>query len=391
MNRVIISIIIAVYNNEHYVAKALDCVLNQATDAELSVEVIAVDDGSTDNTSAVIDEMAKHDDRITVIHQGNQWIYASFNNGIKEAKGEYIYILNSDDLLFEGSIQLLIDSIHKYNHPDVIWTKVICQDVDENQNVLSEHDMNKDVVCDEYIDSIDKIHDRWIFLQKSELSGNQANLYKRELALNHPFDNTYYAGDVLFNISIADDIKSMAILSSPVYRYLTYNIEGFNASVGKYYGYEHQMFSRVMNEEIRLYRMWGCEDKYLDYSVLKRLKSLSYEITILNFGTCKLTFKDKIIKIFNEIADSEVRKMARRVNREREYESRILNGTRELIELLGGRSETPVEILPLIDHLPIDYRDNVNWESIDEEAIQNAICSNINKDRIGKIFYSEDW
>ena len=93
------SIIMPVYNNEIYFPLAVASILQQDyTDFEL----IIVDDGSTDGTPELADAFAASDRRIRVIHQKNQWIYASFNNGIRQASGDYIYIVNSDDRLMPG-------------------------------------------------------------------------------------------------------------------------------------------------------------------------------------------------------------------------------------------------------------------------------------------------
>ena len=233
----IISFITPVYNNTKYLRAAIDSIMNQVDD-DTPIEVIIVDDGSTDDTPRLVDEIAMTDPRITAIHQKNQWIYASFNNGIKVSSGEYFYILNSDDLLIDGSVKLLLDNIEKYDHPDVIWTKVLWQNVDDDQNVLDGYDMNELAKEDDFVSSKDLVHEKWHFLQLSRLIGNQANLYKKSLWHDHNFRNEYYAGDALFNTAIADDISSMLILSAPVYRYLSYGKSGLNASVGKCYGYD---------------------------------------------------------------------------------------------------------------------------------------------------------
>ncbi len=128
----LISIIMPVYNNETYFPMAVESILVQDYP---DFELIIIDDGSTDGTPAAADEMAERDGRIRVIHQENQWIYASFNRGIEEAKGEYIYILNSDDRLRKGSLKKMADSAEKYR-PDVVWTTVLTHVCDEKQNIL---------------------------------------------------------------------------------------------------------------------------------------------------------------------------------------------------------------------------------------------------------------
>lgn len=125
----LISIITPVYNNEKYVCSAVESVLAQGID---DIEYIIVDDGSTDNTARVVDELAEKNDKIKGIHQDNQWIYASFNNGIKYTKGKYIYILNSDDKLAPGALKNLTEIVSKYS-PDVIWTPVMVHECDSNQ------------------------------------------------------------------------------------------------------------------------------------------------------------------------------------------------------------------------------------------------------------------
>ena len=121
----IISVIIPVYNKNKYLSVAVKSAIDQKLIYGEDIEVVIVDDGSTDGSSEMADKLAETDSRITVVHQENQWIYASFNNGIRKSRGEYVYILNADDKLADGSLQLLIDKISEYNHPDVIWTKIV--------------------------------------------------------------------------------------------------------------------------------------------------------------------------------------------------------------------------------------------------------------------------
>ena len=132
-NKITISIIIPVYNKEKYLEKAVNSVLQQMN---RRMEIIIVDDGSTDNSPQIIDMLSEKYDSITAIHQKNQWVYASFNNGVKAANGEYVYILNSDDCLFDGILTLLEEKTVQYNKPDVIWTKCVTCHCDENQNII---------------------------------------------------------------------------------------------------------------------------------------------------------------------------------------------------------------------------------------------------------------
>lgn len=89
-----ISVIIPVYNSEQYLRECLDSIVNQSL---YEIEIICVDDGSTDNSLNILKEFAAKDCRITVIKQENLYAGIARNAGIAIAKGEYISILDSDD------------------------------------------------------------------------------------------------------------------------------------------------------------------------------------------------------------------------------------------------------------------------------------------------------
>ena len=82
-----ISVIIPVYNKDTYVRKCLQQALSQDYD---DYEVIAVDDGSSDSSSAICDEMANENPRLKVIHKENGGVTAARRTGVEEARGQYI-------------------------------------------------------------------------------------------------------------------------------------------------------------------------------------------------------------------------------------------------------------------------------------------------------------
>lgn len=92
MNKV--SIIVPVYNIEKYLAKCLDSLINQTLE---DIEIICVNDGSTDNSAEILNEYAQKDSRIKIINQENAGLSAARNTGINAANGEYIGYVDSDD------------------------------------------------------------------------------------------------------------------------------------------------------------------------------------------------------------------------------------------------------------------------------------------------------
>ncbi|WP_051145378.1 glycosyltransferase [Butyrivibrio fibrisolvens] len=97
-----ISVIVPVYNVEKYVIKCVDSIINQTYK---NLEIILVDDGSTDTSGEICDEYQKKDDRIKVFHTENRGLSCARNYGIKQATGEYIAFLDSDDYVYGSYIE----------------------------------------------------------------------------------------------------------------------------------------------------------------------------------------------------------------------------------------------------------------------------------------------
>ncbi|WP_270312668.1 glycosyltransferase family 2 protein [Ligilactobacillus agilis] len=104
MSQPLVSVIIPVYNVEKYLRRCLDSVLKQTY---RQLEIILVDDGSTDSSGKIVDEYAKKDARIVVIHQENGGLSNARNHGIDIATGEYLTFIDSDDYVVEDYVEYL--------------------------------------------------------------------------------------------------------------------------------------------------------------------------------------------------------------------------------------------------------------------------------------------
>lgn len=103
-----ISVVIPVYNVEEYLRTCVESVLQLKTD----FEVVLVDDGSTDNSGILCDELAENDSRIKVVHQLNGGLSSARNTGIKHANGEFLLFLDSDDFLdSEETDKMLLEMV----------------------------------------------------------------------------------------------------------------------------------------------------------------------------------------------------------------------------------------------------------------------------------------
>ena len=107
-----LSVVVPVYNVAPYLDEALDSVENQTYK---DMEVICVNDGSTDNSPEILEKHAKKDKRIKVINQENQGVSKARNAGMKAATGKYIYFFDSDDVLAPYAMEKAIKNLEKYD------------------------------------------------------------------------------------------------------------------------------------------------------------------------------------------------------------------------------------------------------------------------------------
>ena len=122
-----LSVVIPVYNCEKYLEKCLNSVINQTYQ---DIEIICINDGSTDNSLNILKEYALKDPRIKIISTANMGLSNARNVGIKKASGEYISFVDSDDWLEPQAYQLAIEAFIQHNTDFVAYLSNIVPDND---------------------------------------------------------------------------------------------------------------------------------------------------------------------------------------------------------------------------------------------------------------------
>lgn len=111
----LVSVIVPVYNCEKYVSQCINSIISQSYS---NIEIIAVDDGSTDNSGYILDELAKQDCRLQIIHNQNKGVSCSRNVGVSAAKGKYCVFIDADDFIHKEYIAYLVKLIES-NHVSI--------------------------------------------------------------------------------------------------------------------------------------------------------------------------------------------------------------------------------------------------------------------------------
>lgn len=130
MDAPLISVVIPVFNIEEYLER---CVNSVCTQTYGNLEILLVDDGSTDGSGRLCDELAEKDERIRVFHKTNGGSSSARNLGISQAKGEYVGFVDSDDYISGDMYALLYDAIQKYK-ADI--AQIGRDEIDEQGNKL---------------------------------------------------------------------------------------------------------------------------------------------------------------------------------------------------------------------------------------------------------------
>ena len=108
MEKPLISVIVPVYNVKQYLRRCVDSILKQTYE---NIEIVLIDDGSTDESGAICDRYAQKDVRVKVIHKENGGLSDARNKGMQEARGEYFAFVDSDDYIAKDYIAYLFELI----------------------------------------------------------------------------------------------------------------------------------------------------------------------------------------------------------------------------------------------------------------------------------------
>lgn len=200
---ILISIIVPCYNCENTLKRCADSILNQTCP---DFEVILVNDGSTDGTAQMCDQLQASDERVRVIHQKNAGLMAAWKRGVRESAGEYITFSDSDDWLEADLIERLY-AVIKEEEPDVI-TYGIRTDYSDGSFLYLDNYIQEGLYLRDKIEK--EIFPRYFFNNKmgtmAILPARQSKAVKREIFLNNM--------DILrdcFSIG-EDDIASFIVL-----------------------------------------------------------------------------------------------------------------------------------------------------------------------------------
>ena len=207
-----ISIIIPVYNVELYLERCLDSIVNQTYK---NLEIILVNDGSTDNSKFICENYAKKDTRIIVLDQKNSGSSIARNTGLDKATGDIIGFVDSDDYIDESMYEVMVQAMTK-NNLDVVEVEFYYTNTSRKfDNSLAIQDRNT---------AIKRV-------LKNESFSVWRRIYRKSIVENMRFIPKIIHQDVFFTIDVLNKISSIGYINSPLY---IYNMDNVSIIRSKY-------------------------------------------------------------------------------------------------------------------------------------------------------------
>lgn len=290
----LITVVIPIYNVEQYVGKCLDSLLNQTYS---DIELICVDDGSTDDSSNILDIYADKDSRIKAIHKKNEGVSIARNYGIELAKGKYIAFVDSDDFVADNYIECLVHEMNE-NNVDLIVCGHIRVKSDKQTLVFGYKDgiyYSGTKVFYRYLSSCLEACYPWNKLFRTDIIQKNAIMFETGI---HPGE------DLLFVMHYIKYIRTARFINKFLYYYVDSSSSVMNRNRGK------SVYTNYLKQENPVRKLIEDSDGLYRESCLVRLYGvlvcMYYNLIIYHEGVSTEDLKAEISKIQSIVLESKV-------------------------------------------------------------------------------------
>ena len=207
-----VSIIIPVSNGERHLRRCVDSILKQDY---ADVEVILVDDGSRDESLALMREYAAADARVVAVHKGNGGVSSARNRGLEEARGDYVQFVDVDDWLPMESTKLLVRELEAVGAELSVgdFYRVVGENVSQKGSIEKGGALSRRQYADEMMRTPADLYYGVLWNK----------LYRREIIAREALrmdESISYSEDMIFNLEYLLHVKTVSILKAPVYYYI---------------------------------------------------------------------------------------------------------------------------------------------------------------------------
>lgn len=299
MNDVKITAIMPVYNVENFIGKCIESLQAQTL---TEWELIAVDDGSPDNSGAICDEYAKADSRITVIHKENGGAPSARNTAIPMAKGEYLYFVDSDD----WAEPTMFEDMYKKAKENDAQLVVAGYYIDTYYSDTEFYDQEQSLPSRDFASQRDFREYAHNMFDKNLLYTPWNKLFQRKYIEdnNIRFKNTFW-DDFPFNLDVVRDVERVVLMEEKYYHFMRARADSETAK------YRSDMYAKREEEHgwmLDLYAHWSVNSdesrEMLHRRYIERVVGCIENVTN---SACTLSTKEKMQQIKDMITSENVR------------------------------------------------------------------------------------
>ena len=260
----LISVIVPVYNIEKYVGKAIETIIGQTY---RDLEIILVDDGSTDKSGEICEHYAGKDDRIVVVHQENGGLSKARNTGTRIAKGDAIAYIDGDDYIHPCYFEILAKNLTEHNADiSVCGMQVV------SENEYEELTHSKDVENAAVEISAEEALEGMLSQKRFSLS-SCAKLYKRKIAQSHYFPEQELFEDYYTVYRFFTEADAVTYTDAGLYYYLKRA-----GSITKK-KYSHQMMDYIKHGEQVIEHVKQSGQQLMDAAISRLVWACFYIVT----------------------------------------------------------------------------------------------------------------
>ena len=284
-----ISVIVPVYNVVDYLPRCLDSIVGQTY---RDLEIILVDDGSTDSSGKICDEYAMKDSRITVIHQKNKGLAEARNSGLINARGEYISFIDSDDYIDPEMLEVLYDLIQRKSASLSMVMFRYVYDTTAEQHAHVDYDEIPSVV----FDRDEMMQGMFHFLadyQESLFHVVWNKLYRRDLICGLRF-NESGTEDMEFNNRVFLRAERMVMGRVCLYNYL----QRLDSII--HHGINERQVSRI-DAHYRMFQTYSANQKLYKAYCLDKLYKVIFQIRFKARGSSLYAMVNEKSKYFMKL------------------------------------------------------------------------------------------
>ena len=280
----LVSVVIPVYNSEKFLEECLDSILTQTYQ---NIEIIAVDDGSTDSSPDILE---RYSDKINIISQKNQGLASALNLGISKMKGDWFKWFSPDDVMHSNTIETLIDEAKNHSDNVILYSNWnIIDDTgntlrefhESNYNELSEFDFNLRLLDGQQI-NVNTTLIPAIFLKKYSIR-----------KLDDPVAIDY---DFFLRSALLHDVK-FHLISQPLVNYRIHSAQLSHKNISKTLNYISEIKDEILmklDEPLRIKYNHGLEQ----YKKTKPTKTKTLEFGMKLLSSAPTWASDRLLMLY---------------------------------------------------------------------------------------------